>query len=239
MSKIKIVVVEDEVIIADNICNTLVDLGYDVSEPAISYSEAISTIDAYRPDLIILDIQLSGNKDGIDLAWKIREDYDIPFIFLTSNADKLTVDRAKKVDPPAYLVKPFDKDDLYTSIEIALFNFQKKNVVKSESVTIKDALFVKQKKMLVKLKFDDILFIRSDHIYIEIMTIDKKIVLVRDSLNEYINKLNQSFLRVHRSYIINLTHLQAINHNLILINDHEIPIGKNYRDELLHKIKLG
>lgn len=239
MSKLKIVVVEDEVIIADNICNTLEDLGYDVAEPAISYTEAVSTIESYHPDLIILDIQLSGKKDGIDIAWKIREDYNIPFIFLTSNADKLTVDRAKKVDPPAYLVKPFDKDDLYTSIEIAVFNFSNKNETKSDMTIIKDALFIKQNKMLIKLKFDDIIFIKSDHIYIEIITIDKKKFLVRDSLNDYINKLSQNFLRVHRSYIVNLTYLQTINHSLIILNNYEIPIGKNYREELLHKIKLG
>ena len=110
-------VVEDEIVIADNICMILEDLGYEVLEPAINYEEALETIKEDVPDLAILDIQLGGRRDGIDLAWKIKEDYSFPFIFLTSNADAATVERAKKVAPPSYLVKPFNKDDLFTSIE--------------------------------------------------------------------------------------------------------------------------
>ena len=73
MNKVKIVVVEDEIIIADNICEALTDLGYDVAEPAITYSEALETIEEFKPDLAMLDIQLSGKKDGIDLAEIINE----------------------------------------------------------------------------------------------------------------------------------------------------------------------
>ena len=238
MSKIKIAVVEDEIIIADSICNSLEDLGYEALEPAISYSEAIKLIDDNTPDLVILDIQLSGSKDGIDLAWKIKEDYNIPFIFLTSNADKLTVDRAKRVSPPAYLVKPFSKDELYTSIEIALFNHVNNNSNLNDKVLI-DSIFVKQNKMLYKVKLDEILFLQSDHVYIEIITIDNQKWLIRDSLNEYINKLNHNFLRVHRGFIVNLKHLEAINHNILIVGNHEVPIGKNYREQLLQKINLG
>ncbi len=82
MSKIKIGIVEDEAIIADNLSNTLTQLGYDVAEPATSYAEAITMIETEKPDLLLLDIQLKGKKDGIDLAMKIKEDYHLPFIFL-------------------------------------------------------------------------------------------------------------------------------------------------------------
>lgn len=96
MDKVKILVVEDEIIIADDICDILSELGYDTLEPVINYSEAIEAIEKYKPDLAILDIQLAGSKDGIDLAWKIKEDYQLPYIFLTSHADPATVERAKK-----------------------------------------------------------------------------------------------------------------------------------------------
>jgi DNA-binding LytR/AlgR family response regulator len=239
MSKPRILVVEDEIIIADNICDTLSILGYETLDPVISYSEAVQSIEKHHPDLVMLDIQLSGTKDGIDLAWKIREDYDIPFIFLTSNADKLTVERAKKVVPPAYLVKPFNKDDLYTSIEIAIFNYAQKNLQTNDSVIIKNALFVKQQKALIKIEFDKIIFIHSEHVYLEVITDDGRKLVIRSSLNEFIKKLNQDFFRVHRSYIINLKHLQSIEQGGLLLKGHEIPIGKNYRNELLNKIQLG
>ena len=76
MSKINVLVVEDEIVIADDICDILSDLGYETLEPAINYSEAIASIEENKPDLAILDIQLAGSKDGIDLAWKIKEEYN-------------------------------------------------------------------------------------------------------------------------------------------------------------------
>ena len=240
MSKIKIAVVEDEILIADSICNTLNELGYDALEPAMTYTEALKTIDKHKPDLAILDIQLSGKKDGIELAWKIKEDYDIPFIFLTSNADKLTVDRAKRVAPPAYLVKPFNKDELYTSIEIAIFNHAKSNADQHDSAIIKDAIFVKQKSVFQKVPFSDIMVIKSDHVYLEIILANGQTILVRDSLNEYIKRLNKHFFRVHRGYIVNLEHLTGIDsHSVIIGDEHEVPIGKNYREQLLQQVRLG
>ena len=146
MDKVKILVVEDELIIADNICDALEDLGYEALEPAINYTEAIARIEEEKPDIAILDIQLSGKKTGIDIARKIRESYNFPFIFLTSNSDALTVNQAKEVMPPAYLVKPFSKDEIYTSVEIALHNFSKKiGEADDNKLIIKDSLFVKDK----------------------------------------------------------------------------------------------
>ena len=240
MSNLKIAVVEDEIIIADSICDTLEEIGYIALEPAVTYTEALKTIEKHKPDLAILDIQLSGKKDGIELAWKIREDYDIPFIFLTSNADKLTVDRAKRVAPPAYLVKPFNKDELYTSIEIAIFNHAKANAERHDTAIIKDAIFVKQRSVFRKVPFSEIMFIKSDHVYLELILVNDQSILVRDSLNEFIKRLNQYFFRVHRGYIVNLEHLTGIDHHTVIIGDnHEIPIGKNFREQLLQHARIG
>ncbi|MEM7040268.1 MAG: response regulator, partial [Bacteroidota bacterium] len=112
MRKVKILVVEDEIIIADDIADTLEDLGYEVLGPVISYSAAIPLIEEEMPDLALLDLQLSGRKSGIDLGLKINETYQFPFIFLTSNSDKATLEEAKKVEPSAYLLKPYSKEEL-------------------------------------------------------------------------------------------------------------------------------
>lgn len=241
MSKVKILVVEDEIVIADNICMILEDLGYELLEPAIDYEEAVETIENERPDIAILDIQLGGRKDGIDLAWKIKEDYDFPFIFLTSNADAMTVERAKKVTPPAYLVKPFNKDDLYTSVELALHNYaesQGSQRSKDEDLLIKDAIFVKDKNLFHKIKLNKIGFLKSDHVYVEVHTIDKKRHLIRGSLTDLSERLPRNFYRTHRSFTINVDHMEAINSAYVVINDEQIPIGKNYRDELLKKLRV-
>ncbi|WP_420571592.1 LytR/AlgR family response regulator transcription factor [Kordia sp.] len=239
MNKVKILVVEDEIIIADHLCDTLDDLGYEALEPVINYTEAIEAIEVETPDLAILDIQLSGRKTGIDIAEKIRKDYDFPFIFLTSNSDPLTVSEAKKVMPPAYLVKPFTKDELYTSIEIALYNYSKRiGEVNDDELIIKDAFFIKEKNIFIKLKFEEILFIKSEHVYAEIQLTNNQKHVIRGNLNKIITKLNKQFVRVHRSYIVNLDYLQKIDQNNIIVLNVNIPIGKKYKDDLLQKINL-
>lgn len=239
MSKLKIAVVEDEKIFADLLSYSLNKLGYNPLKPVATYEEAILLMEDSKPDIAMLDIKLIGEKDGVDLAWKIKKDYNIPFIFLTSNADKLTIDRAKKLNPPAYLVKPFNEKELYTSIEIALYKQAQEAKRNKSNFVIKDALFIKQNYTFVKVKFDDILFIKSEHIYIEINTIDNHKYLVRDNLNNYINKLTKDFIRVQRSYIVNLVYLQAINNKFVIINDNQIPIGKKYRDEIMKVVEVG
>lgn len=239
MEKVKILVVEDEIIIADNICDTLEKLGYNALEPAISYTEALERIEEEMPDIAILDIELSGSKTGIDLAKKIKENYNFPFIFLTSNADSTTIMEAKKVMPPAYLIKPFTKEELYTSIEIALYNFsQKTGQVSLENLIIKDALFVKDKGVFSKVFFNDILYLKSAHVYVEVVLKDKQTQVIRTSLNEITEKMNKKFIRVHRGYVINLDYLEQIDNNSLRLNKEVIPIGKKYRENLLEKINL-
>lgn len=241
MSKVKVLVVEDEVIIADDICDTLEDYGYDVTEPAISFTEALESIEEENPDIAILDVQLSGKKTGIDLARVINEKYKFPFIFLTSNSDKFTLNEAKEVQPYAFLVKPFSKEELYTSLEIALFNFskQKEKVIDKENLVVKDALFIKNKQCFYRLNFKDILYIQSDNVYLDVHAVDGKKYTVRATLNDYILKLDDSFERVHRSYIVNLKHLDVINHISVTIKGEVIPIAKKYRDDLLDKLNKG
>lgn len=239
MDKVKILVVEDEIIIADNICDTLEELGYEVLEPAINYTEALQRIDEELPDIAILDIYLSGNKTGIDVAKEIKEHYNFPFIFLTSNSDNFTLNKAKEVRPQSYLVKPFSKEELYTSIEIALHNFSKKvGELNNDNLIIKDALFIKEKGLFSKINFDDILYLKSSHIYLEIVLTSHQKIVVRTSLNEIIEKLNRKFLRIHRGYIVNTDYLTFISQASVKIQDVEIPIGRKYKEDIVNRINL-
>ena len=182
MSQIKILVVEDEMVIADHICQTLELIGYEVLEPAINYTGALATIEEEQPDLCLLDIQLAGSKDGVDLAKKINEDYQIPFIFLTSNADPVTLERVKEVNPSAYLVKPFNQKDLYTSIELAWYNYSRNQAATADAtktpdseeiesdLIIKNAFFIRSKSYYHKVKFETIVYLQSDHVYTKVIT---------------------------------------------------------------------
>ena len=234
MKKIKVLVVEDEVIIADDICRNLKDLGYLVTDPAICFTEAVSTLENENPDIAILDIQLSGKKTGIDVAQQINENYNIPFIFLTANSDIDTVSKAKEVKPNAYLVKPFSKDELYTSIEIAIHNF-----TNSKPQEIKEKfIFIKEKGLYTKINFEDIVYIRSAHVYIEIFLKNNQKVVLRTSLTEIIKKLDSNFVRIHRGYIINLRHIKQLNLNTVQLLDIELPVGSTYKDIIIEKLNL-
>ncbi|MBU3011004.1 LytTR family transcriptional regulator DNA-binding domain-containing protein [Polaribacter vadi] len=236
MESVKVLVVENEMIIADNICNTLEDLGYNVLEPAISYTEAMITIEKEKPDIAILDIILSGKKTGIDIAKQIIDNYHFPFVFLTSNSDSITLNKAKEVMPPAYLVKPFSKEELFTSIEIAISNYSKRVIEEEKSVSDK-SIFIKNKGALLKVKFDDILYFKSSHVYVELFLVDNKKFLVRKSLNNIQETLNKNFVRVQRSFIVNIHHVKEVKIDSIIVDQEIIPIGKKYKEELIDRIK--
>src|SRR5262245_3069710 len=120
MRKAKIMVVEDEGVVAADIQDCLKGLGYGVSRVASSADAAVQQVSEDQPDLVLMDIQLNGRGDGIDAANRIREQFDIPVVFLTAHADEATLQRAKVTAPFGYILKPYDERELHTTIEIAL-----------------------------------------------------------------------------------------------------------------------
>ncbi len=135
----KILIVEDELVIADNLSRLLIKYGYQPLLPAINYSQAVDRINREKPEFAILDINLSGNKTGIDVAQFINDHYPIPFLFLTAFGDDDTLQKAMNAKPFAYLVKPFSKSEIKPTIEIAVMNFkfrqQNSNSNKKELLT--------------------------------------------------------------------------------------------------------
>lgn len=118
-------VVEDEPLIAEDIAGYLVESGFEVAAIANNAQEALDQLERTNADALLLDINLGEGMDGIELAGVIRNKKNIPFVFLTSHADKTTLDRAKLTIPAGYLLKPFDGNDLMTSLEIAIFTHLK------------------------------------------------------------------------------------------------------------------
>jgi len=241
---IKILIVEDNVIIADDMQSMLEEIGYEIVDNVIVYEQAVDVLKNNHVDLVLIDIILASDKTGIDLGKHIRETYNIPFIFVTSNSDRATVENAKTVKPDGYLVKPFEQQDLYTSIEIALsnFNYAKKGVDKIENEAadeitsnsvLKDSIFVKKQHLYYRIQFTDIQFIKADNVYLEVNTVDKKF-LVRSPLKDYLEKLPKNkFYRAHKSYIVNVDHIDAINSKDIMINNNLIPISKDFKEFIL------
>ena len=243
MRVLNIGIVEDELVIARTILNTLDELGYSHCGPAINYSEAMEMLEHNKPDLLLLDIQLSGKKDGIDVAEKINELYPSPFIFLTANSDAETIDRAKKVKPHAYIVKPFTKEELFAAIEIAFSNFsgnrRDANPEQANSYHTKDFMFVKDGYVFRKIFFNELLYLESDANYVALHLKSQKKVMIRSTLNDFIEELDpKKFIRIHRSYSVNISLVDDIFPTEVSVEGIKIPIGKSYREDLFKALGI-
>lgn len=129
MHNLKILIVEDELLIAENLALKLKKLGYAISETVASGKAALNHIETETPDLILMDISLKGNIDGIETAAKIRENKDIPIVFLTAYADDQTIERAAQVGCYGYILKPFKDKELQATIKIAINKHQEQIVI--------------------------------------------------------------------------------------------------------------
>ena len=121
MPKEKILIVEDERVVAMDIQNRLKDLGYSVCGSASSGEDAVKKASELQPDLVLMDIVLKGKMDGIDAAGQIRERFNIPVVYLTAFSDEKTLQRARVTGPHGYILKPFDDRELRSNIEMALY----------------------------------------------------------------------------------------------------------------------
>jgi two-component system response regulator LytT len=249
MAKTSILVVEDESIVAKDIQQSLKKLGYSVPSVENSGEDAIDSAGQHRPDLILMDIMLKGEISGIEAAQQIKNRYQIPIIFLTAYADESTLSKAKVTEPYGYIIKPFKEIDLHTSIEMALYKHGKEQEVKKErdlysSIVLDksadDCIFVKSNSRLVKVKTNEMYFVEALKDYVIIYTKDDKYT-VHSTMKDMLAKLSSSeFLRVHRSYIVRVDKIVAIEQNNLVIEDDKkiIPVGGSYRDELHSRLKF-
>lgn len=219
----RILIVEDELMIAEMTKEMLLDLGYEVIGIAKNYDRALHYLDNDpKIDLAILDINLNQDVDGTDIAKYIKEKIKIPFIFLTSYSDPGTVKKASGTKPSAYILKPYTKGDLFTTIEI--IKSRKQDEV---PVVIKDGEYS------VKINSNDISYIKSDNNYLELFTPQKK-YLVRNSLENFLSELsNPNFIRIHRSYAINSLRVEAINGQQVIVDSQKCPISRSHKQELM------
>jgi CheY-like chemotaxis protein len=120
MSKGRIMVVEDEYILAQGVITQLESLGYEITSHRTSGEQAVEAVEKELPDLVLMDIVMPGLYDGIEAAEKIRRKISIPIVFLTAYSDDETLERAKAAEPFGYLLKPFTERELYIGVEMAL-----------------------------------------------------------------------------------------------------------------------
>lgn len=240
----KILIVEDEMIIAANISLELNNLGYEVIGIITRGEEALLHIKHQQPDILLLDINLKGELDGIETAKEMQKKHNIPIIYLTANADDANFNRAKETHPYAFITKPFKKLDLKRAIELTLSQLKstdsdelEMHPTTEEAFVLNDSIFVRQSSSMVKIYIKDIFYIEAQRNYCKIFTNKKEHLLVI-TLKEMDEKLpSKHFLRVHRSYIINISQVSEILTTHLVISNKAIPLNKVMKDELLKRLQ--
>ena len=226
----KILIGEDEVIIAEHIKDIL--LKYDFSEIETAYDKEsiIKKIDSFKPDICILDIRMEGQYDGIEIGEYIDQNYNFPIIYLTAQADKDTVEKALKTKPSAYIVKPFTAIDVYTSIQIAV-----ENLVNKEK---DNYLILKTGVKNIKVASLTIMYLKAENPYVGIHTSDKKKYLERSSLDNILLKINNpDFIRIHRSYAVNINYVDSFSANKVCIGKISLAISRRNQEKMAKYFK--
>lgn len=245
---VSVLIVEDEMIIAAKISMHLEQLGYAIAGILPKGEEAILHCRRSVPDLLLLDVQLKGNIDGIETATILeKEGIYIPTIYLTANTDPGTFERAKHTRPHAFLGKPYKKTELHRAISLAVQQDRAPSTPTplpdlppgpEEPQLLSDRIFVRHKDQMVKLFLRDILYVEAERAYCHIKT-EQTDYMLSIALGKLEDQLPPGdFLRVHRSYLVNLRQIDAVSDRHLVIGKRAIPVSKDKREVLMQRVKL-
>jgi DNA-binding LytR/AlgR family response regulator len=227
-----IVIVEDEPDLARNIAELTTHLGYNVVGVFNNSKSCLLYLEKNRVDLVILDVMIKGEQNGVELGKTITEDYNIPILFCSAYTDELLLQKAKAVSPRGYIVKPFNRDILKTNIFLALNDKPAAPTPSKSTGGGKETFHIRDKGYVIPIEFKDILIAEADGLYTKIITPTKS-YLIRAILKNIEAQLpSNKFLRVHKSYIVNLDHISSFNSKGIKINDTVIPVRRGYYKSL-------
>ncbi|MBN8692465.1 MAG: response regulator transcription factor [Bacteroidetes bacterium] len=228
MKNLKVLIVDDEVLIAEDLKDILKSFGIQNIHLAHSKTEALTALNEIRPHLALLDIRMENELDGLELGQYIIDTLKIPFIYITAHSDMVMIEKIVKTKPSAYITKPFKKSDLFASINL---------IRESLSENQAAVLNIKDGYNTVILPFDTILYIEGEGNYINIYSESKKIVS-RQSLDSVYDLLDtRKFFRIHRSYIVNTQKITKYSKKEVELNSIKLPVSRNIAEEFENFMK--
>ncbi len=231
----KILIVEDEEELAQNISEILSNLDYKVAAIVDNAKSALEFLESNEVDLVLMDILIHGDLDGIDLAYKIREKYDLPIVFSTAYSGTEYLERISSEIHEGYLLKPFTLDSLKTAIFFGLKRYEER---KGSSKKQKGSLKIMDKGYLVPVPYTEIVYLKADGLYTKVFT-KAKSYLIRDILKSFEDKLPEDqFLRVHKSYLVNISYIASFNAKKVNLGETGIPIRRGLYKELIEKLNV-
>jgi DNA-binding LytR/AlgR family response regulator len=229
LSRVKILIVEDSILIAEQLRMMLEGLGYEVAGMFSSGHDAVKNFEPGYADIVIMDIELADNTNGIDTAIELKKISDPPIIFITNNTDERIRRKAiYETNAIHYVTKPFTRTDISIAIDLTLkLAGEKETALKKEndqpSYLMNDSIFVKDAGSFKK--------IMTSYCYLYVK--DGKMMFT-ENLSFLESKLSfaKNLVRVHRSYIVNINFITKIQDNRLWIDNEEIPVGVTYKKDL-------
>ncbi len=254
-NRVRVLIIEDEAVLAMDLCDTLEAEGYYVVGIANNGKRALEIFQQNQVDLVLCDINIKGEWDGIETINQLHNFRVVPVIYVTALADKETRERAKLTYPAAYLFKPVNNASLNISIELAIQNFtarESAGFIKDQNrITDKDSqtrevilkidnsIFIKHNYQFVRIEMADIVYLEADNTYTTIVTNDKK-YSIRLTLNLTLHRLGiEKLMRVHRSYAVNIRKIKSFNEKEIMAEQFLIPMGRQYKDEFMRIFQIN
>ncbi|MDN5214969.1 response regulator [Fulvivirgaceae bacterium BMA12] len=238
MDRIKVLIVEDELLVAQDLKFTLEEHHFNVVDILDTGEAVLKRIGDDTPDLILMDIHLAGKLDGIETAKKILETVEIPIIYLSDHVDQTTFERAKSTFPANYLSKPFKPGDVLRSLELAFLNA---STVKKPSISkLSDRVFIRtDNKKSEMIFYKDILYLEAARAYCNIVTKNKTYILSNNMRKVFEQFDNPDFIKIQRSYIVNINSITGIEGNIIKMGEgHSVQMSPRNREMILNKLNL-
>ncbi|MEO8515546.1 MAG: response regulator transcription factor [Flavobacterium sp.] len=246
MDNVNVLVIEDTPAESDALIKVLLANDYNLVGVASTYNEALTFFYNNKVDVVIIDIFLDGNPEGITFAETINivPNGSKPFVFLTSSSDRQIFERAKLTRPFSFLMKPFNELEILYAIEMAVEKFNDQTDVffseEQDTVISSEYLFIKKGKSLKKVRIADIVYIEVEEKYCNIITENEKF-LILISLTKILELLDTSiFCRTHRNYIVNTEKIVEIipaDNLVVLAGNHKVTLSDTYKD-LIKKIRI-
>lgn len=252
---INILLIEDEAVLSMDLTDLLEEEGYFVIGTANNGPDALSLHRQYQIDLVLCDILIKGEWDGIQTAERLLAERAIPIIFLTALTDKRTLERAMQLYPAAYLIKPVTLPGLRAAVELALRSFtQSTYSVSSQSASlpstpneeipsepilrVDDAVFIKYKYQFVKIKLAEIEYLKADGSHTILVTSPHRYAL-RLTISQVLTRLDMPRLvRIHRSYAVNLNLVDTFNEREVCLPAISLPLGRLYKPEFMRHFTI-
>ncbi|QHV95643.1 response regulator [Spirosoma endbachense] len=239
MKALRVLIIEDELVTAHDIKETLEKAGHAITDIARNLSTALTSVRFSPPDIILIDIRLDhSSEDGIDIAQRILSQQTIPIIYLTGYSEPPTIARAQQTRPAAYLLKPFRHKELAIQVELAYHNYQS-SLVNSVDPYLSDNLYlpVDQGRGYVKIRKNDVLYLIADRVYVEVYLIGELKKRVFSMNLGYISQFftSPNFYTLSRSLVVNLDYVERIDKGQFYVQGQNSPIPF---PEANHKIFL-